>query len=132
MLPSLLWLRENEPDRYERIRHVMLPKDYLRLRMTGEAASEYSDASATLLFDMKHSGWSDEILTAFDLPKEILPEIHEATEVAGQLTDSAAQEMGLEAWRESGVPGRYCPDSAAEALERAVRAVIDRERGCEQ
>lgn len=45
---------------------------------------------------------------------------------------AAAQEMGLEAWRESGVPGRYCPDSAAEALERAVKAVIDRERGCEQ
>lgn len=95
MLPSLLWLRDNEPKRFERIRHVMLPKDYLRLRMTGEAASEYSDASATLLFDMKNGCWSEEILTAFGLPKEILPEIHETTEVAGQLTDSAAQELGL-------------------------------------
>jgi len=68
LLPSLLWVRENEPKAYERIRHVLLPKDYLRFRLTGELCSDYSDASATLAFDLDTMDWSREIFNAFDIP----------------------------------------------------------------
>lgn len=103
MLPSLLWLRDNEPQHYEKIRHVALPKDYLRCRMTGELASEYSDASATLLFDLRNGCWSEKILRLFQIPSSILPAVHESAQTAGRLTAPAAEEMGLAA----GTPVAY-------------------------
>ena len=80
--PKLLWLRNHEPEVYARIRHVLLPKDYVRFRRTGEHAIDVADASGTLLFDVAHRRWSDEVLDALELPREWLPAAHESTEIA--------------------------------------------------
>ena len=92
--PKLLWLRKHEPETYERIRHVLLPKDYVRFRLTGERAIDVADASGTLLFDVPHRRWSDEVLAALELPREWLPPAHESTEVAGA-GDQAAGALGV-------------------------------------
>lgn len=94
-LPSLLWMRENEPEKYGKIRHAILPKDYLRYKMTGALASDYSDSSATLLFDLENMRWSDALVDAFSIPREILPDLYESTDVAGRLTPHAAEAMGV-------------------------------------
>jgi xylulokinase len=88
--PKLLWLRRHEPETYARIRHVLLPKDYVRLRLTGERAIDAADASGTLLFDVARRRWSDEVLDALELPAEWLPEVHESTEIAGAGDQQAA------------------------------------------
>ena len=92
--PKLLWVRRHEPDVYARIRHVLLPKDYVRLRTTGEHAIDAADASGTLLYDVAHRRWSDEVLEALELPREWLPQAHESTEVAGA-GDQAAGALGV-------------------------------------
>src|ERR687898_1239544 len=81
--PKLLWVRNNEPDVYTRIRHVLLPKDYVRFRRTGEHAIDVADASGTLLFDVANRRWSDEVLDALELRREWLPDASESTEIAG-------------------------------------------------
>ena len=81
--PKLLWLRRHEPDSYARIRHVLLPKDYVRLRLTGELAIDVSDASGTLLFDVARRAWSEEVLQALEIPGEWLPRALESPEVSG-------------------------------------------------
>ena len=73
--PKLLWLRRHEPDAYARVARVMLPKDYVRLRLTGEWAIDASDASGTLLLDVGRRAWSDEVLEALDLPAAWLPPV---------------------------------------------------------
>jgi xylulokinase len=88
--PKLLWLRRHEPDVYGRIRRIVLPKDYVRLRLTGEWAIDAADASGTLLFDVAHRRWSDEVLSALELPHEWLPPTHESTEIAGAGDQQAA------------------------------------------
>jgi xylulokinase len=88
--PKLLWLRRHEPDVYARIHRVVLPKDYVRLRLTGEWAIDAADASGTLLFDVAHRRWSDEVLHALDIPGEWLPPVAESTEVAGAGDQQAA------------------------------------------
>jgi xylulokinase len=92
--PKLLWLRNNEPDTYARIRRVMLPKDYVRYRLTGEWAIDAADASGTLLFDVAHRRWSEEVCDALELPTEWLPPAHESTEIAGA-GDQAAAALGV-------------------------------------
>jgi len=92
--PKLLWLRTHEPDSYARIRHVLLPKDYVRFRRTREHAIDVADASGTLLFDVANRRWSDEVLAALDLPREWLPPSHESTDVAGA-GDQAAGALGV-------------------------------------
>jgi len=82
--PKLLWVRENEPGVYGRIRHVMLPKDYVRLRLTGELATEVADASGTLLFDVAERRWSAEVLAALDVPEAWLPPALESPDAAGR------------------------------------------------
>jgi xylulokinase len=82
--PKLLWLAEHEPELRERIRRIMLPKDYVRLRLTGEAACEVTDASGTLLLDVEHRRWSDELCELFDVDPEWLPPVHESAAVAGR------------------------------------------------
>ena len=82
--PKLLWLRRHEPDVYGRIAHVLLPKDYVRLRLTGERAIDVADASGTLLFDVARRSWSDEVLDALELPRAWLPRVLESAEPAGQ------------------------------------------------
>jgi xylulokinase len=81
--PKLLWLRRHEPDSYSRIRHVLLPKDYVRLRLTGELAIDVADASGTLLFDVARRAWSEEVLQALEIPGEWLPRALESPEVSG-------------------------------------------------
>jgi xylulokinase len=92
--PKLLWLRTHEPETYARIRHVLLPKDYVRFRLTGERMIDAADASGTLLFDVANRRWSAEVLDALDLPAEWLPTAHESTEIAGA-GDQAAAALGV-------------------------------------
>jgi xylulokinase len=82
--PKLLWLRRHEPDVYARIAYVLLPKDYVRLRLTGERAIDVADASGTLLFDVGRRRWSDEVLAALDLDPSWLPRVLESPEVSGE------------------------------------------------
>jgi xylulokinase len=92
--PKLLWLRRHEPDTYARIRHVLLPKDYVRFRLTGERAIDAADASGTLLFDVAGRRWSEEVCSALEIPLEWLPDAYESTEVAGA-GDQAAAALGV-------------------------------------
>jgi xylulokinase len=95
--PKLLWLRRHEPQVYARIAHVLLPKDYVRLRLTGERAMDAADASGTLLFDVGARRWSDEVLHALDLPREWLPPVYESPDVPGLpgAGDQAAAALGV-------------------------------------
>src|SRR5437773_8909605 len=93
--PKILWLRDNEPRLYARTKHVLLPKDYIRLRMTGEYATEVSDASGTLLLDVVNRRWSDELLSKLRIDPLLLPRVHESVEVTGTLTREAASAIVL-------------------------------------
>ncbi len=88
--PKLLWLRRHEPDVYRRIRRIMLPKDYVRFRLTEEWALDAADASGTLLFDVARRRWSDDVLSALDVPRDWLPPVYESTEIAGAGDQQAA------------------------------------------
>jgi xylulokinase len=92
--PKLLWLRRHEPELYGRIHHVLLPKDYVRLRLTGELAVDVADASGTLLFDVRRRAWSTEVCAALEIPLEWLPPARESTEIAGA-GDQAAAALGV-------------------------------------
>ena len=92
--PKLLWLRRHEPETYARIRHVLLPKDYVRLRLTTERAIDVADASGTLLFDVGGRRWSEAMLEALELPAEWLPQALESPEVSGETADGAAVAAG--------------------------------------
>jgi xylulokinase len=95
-LPKLLWVRDNEPQQFERVRKVLLPKDYVRFRLTGEYASEVSDASGTSLFDVVHRRWSYDMAEACGLDRSILPAVYESVEITGKVTQAVAQATGLE------------------------------------
>ena len=94
---KIVWLRNNEPDIYAKVAKVLLPKDYIRLRLTGEYATEVSDASGTALFNVKQRKWSYEMLDAVGIPSEWMPNVYESPEVSGHLTPQAADEIGLSA-----------------------------------
>jgi xylulokinase len=93
--PKIVWVRECEPAVYRRIAKVLLPKDYLRYRLTGEFFSEVSDASGTSLFDVGRRRWSDEMLAVLDLPRAWLPEVTESPMVSAQVSADAARQTGL-------------------------------------
>jgi xylulokinase len=92
--PKLLWLARHEPEVYARIRSILLPKDYVRLRLTGEHAIDVADASGTLLFDVEGRSWSSEVCDALDVPMDWLPPSYESTEIAGA-GDQAAGALGV-------------------------------------
>lgn len=92
---KLLWVKENEPENYGRIAHVLLPKDYVRFRLTGEWATEVSDASGTLLLDVARRRWSAEMLDLLEVPSAWLPAVYESPEVSGRLSAAAAAATGL-------------------------------------
>lgn len=92
---KILWVREHEPGIYEKARVVLNPKDYIRFRLTGDYATEVSDASGTGLFDVRRRQWSYRLLSILDLPRELLPECYESTEIVGKLSDTVARELGL-------------------------------------
>lgn len=93
--PKLAWLREQEPDAWASTSKVLLPKDFLRWRLTGDLATDVTDASGTLLFDLGGRAWSDEIAEAWQFDVERLPKVRESGEIAGVLTGSAAEVLGL-------------------------------------
>ena len=95
--PKIVWVRENEPDVYERTTHILLPKDYVRFRLTGEFATEVSDASGTSLLDVARRRWSKDMLQALDIPEAWLPSCTESDQVSGRISKSAAQATGLKA-----------------------------------
>jgi xylulokinase len=92
--PKLLWLRRHEPDVYARICRILLPKDYVRLRLTGDHAVDAADASGTLLFDVANRRWSAEVCAALEIPLDWLPPAHESTAIAGA-GDQAAAALGV-------------------------------------
>jgi xylulokinase len=94
--PAILWLRDVEPVQYRHTRRALLPKDYVRLLLTGEAATEPADAAGTLLLDLRRR-WSDEMLDALEIPAAWMPPLHESLEIAGGLRPSLAHELGLPA-----------------------------------
>jgi xylulokinase len=96
-LTKLLWVRQHEPRIYDRIRHLLLPKDYVRLRLTGEYVGEVSDMSGTLMLDQRKRDWSKTILSMFQIDPAILPPVVESHEVTGRLTSAAARQLGLKA-----------------------------------
>jgi xylulokinase len=95
--PKLLWVRRHEPEVYARIEHVLLPKDYVRLRLTGERATDAADASGTLLFEVPKRRWSKEVLEALEIPSAWLPEAYESPDVPGApgAGDQAAAALGV-------------------------------------
>ena len=93
--PKILWLETHEPEVYSRIRHVLLPKDYIRYKLTGALAMDKADGSGTMLFDLRKRSWSSEILDALHLNAEWLPPTFEGHEVTGEVSVEAAELTGL-------------------------------------
>lgn len=93
--PKVLWVRKHEPDVYAKARHVLLPKDYVRLRLTGVLAMDKADGSGTLLFDLAARGWSAEVLDRLQIPAAWLPPTFEGPEITGAITAEAAEATGL-------------------------------------
>src|SRR5581483_1583765 len=93
--PKILWVRDNEPEVYARAAHVLLPKDYLRYKLTEAYATEVSDASGMALLDVAKRNWSDELLHALDIPRAWLPDVYESPVVSAKISAGAARETGL-------------------------------------
>lgn len=92
---KLLWVKNNEPEIYENIAHILLPKDYIRYKLTGEFISDVSDASGSQLMDIKNRDWSDEIIEGLGISREILPDLVESAEISAYVNEEASQETGL-------------------------------------
>ena len=92
---KILWVRKHEPELWAKVRHILLPKDYVRFKLTGEYASEMSDASGTNLLDVPNRCWSKEILDALNIDDNLMPRLTESSDVAGYITSEAAQVTGL-------------------------------------
>ncbi|NPV51983.1 MAG: xylulokinase [Firmicutes bacterium] len=95
--PKLLWIKKNWHSTFERINKVLFSKDYVRLHLTGDVATDYSDASGSLLFDIQKRCWSHDILDTLGIPYEYMPDIKESLNIAGRVSDRAAAETGLAA-----------------------------------
>jgi xylulokinase len=96
-ITKFLWVRENEPQNWARVRSVMLPKDYVRFRLTGERAIDMADASGTLMLDVAHRKWSQEVLDAAGIDIALLPALFESPDVCGKVSPQAASATGLAA-----------------------------------
>jgi xylulokinase len=96
-LTKMLWVRENEPEIWNQTRSVLLPKDYIRFRLTGDKATDVSDASGTLMLDVRNRKWSKEILAAVEMSESLLPELYESAEITGTISAECAAETGLAA-----------------------------------
>ncbi|HEX7195491.1 MAG TPA: xylulokinase [Candidatus Limnocylindria bacterium] len=95
--PKLVWIRDHEPETWQRIRHVLLPKDYVRLRLTGEHASDKADGAGTLLFDLAARDWSADVLADLGIDPSWMPGTREGPEVTGSLSTEGAEATGLRA-----------------------------------
>jgi xylulokinase len=120
--PKILWVQEHEPETWKQARHILLPKDYVRYKLTGEFAIDRADGAGTILFDLAKRGWSPEMLAALGIPPEYLPKTYEGTDVTGILSPAAADELGLPA----GIPvfGGGGDQAAAAVGTGAVRAGV--------
>ena len=94
--PKILWVQKHEPEIYKRIRHILLPKDYIRYKLTGLFAMDKADGSGTILFDLRQRDWSVEILNLLNIPAEWLPETFEGDQITGELSRESAELTGLE------------------------------------
>jgi xylulokinase len=94
-LTKFLWVRENEPENWKRVRSVMLPKDYVRFRLTGERAIDVADASGTLMLDVAKRAWSQEVLQAAEIDPALLPRVFESPDVCGKVSAEGAKATGL-------------------------------------
>jgi len=111
--PKILWVAQNEPKVYARAKHVLLPKDYIRYRLTGEYAMDKADGAGTVLFDLKLRDWSTEVLSALDIPRAWMPPTFEGCEFTGRVNAEAAAHTGLK----SGTPvAAGGGDQAAQAV----------------
>ncbi|MGM0876758.1 MAG: xylulokinase [Bacillota bacterium] len=97
LLPSLLWIKENEPEKYEKIDKVVLPKDYIRYRLIGEIGTDTTDGSGTLAFNTANREWANDLIKELELDNSFFPTYHEPYEIAGTVTESASAETGLKA-----------------------------------
>ncbi|MBE5801233.1 MAG: xylulokinase [Clostridiales bacterium] len=110
---KILWVRKHEPELWAKVRHILLPKDYVRFKLTGEYASEMSDASGTNLLDVPNRCWSKEILDALNIDDNLMPRLTESSDVAGYITSEAAQVTGL-------IPGTPVAGGAGDNAAAAV------------
>ena len=92
---KILWVRNNQPDIYARCRHILLPKDYIRFMLTGEYATEVSDASGMQLLDIPNRCWSKEVLDALDIDESLLGKVYESPEITGTVHEAAHELTGL-------------------------------------
>lgn len=95
-LPKILWLQENEPENWAKVRYMMLPKDYLGLWLTGTFATDFSDAAGTLLLDIEKKEWAQPILDTFDIPVAHLPKLFNSQDKIGELTEAIKAQFGFE------------------------------------
>ncbi len=114
---KILWVKNNEPENFEKIAHILLPKDFLRFVLTGEYATEVSDASGMQLLDVPNRKWSDELISAFGLDKSWFGKVYESCEVTGKLTKCMAEELGL---NEGTIVVGGAGDNAAAAIGTGV------------
>jgi len=117
---KILWVRENEPEIYEKCAHILLPKDYIRYKLTGEFATEVSDASGMQLMDVGKRSWSKELLSILEIDEGLLGKMYESPDITGKVTEKAAEQMGLK----SGTPvvGGAGDNAAAAVGTGVVRA----------
>jgi xylulokinase len=111
--PKILWVAQNEPDIYTKAKHVLLPKDYIRYRLTGDYAMDKADGAGTVLFDLKARNWSGEVLSALDIDPSWMPPTFEGCEFTGQVSLEAASVTGLKAGTPVAAGGG---DQAAQAV----------------
>lgn len=116
---KIMWVKNNEPRNYERCRHILLPKDYIRFMLTGEYATEVSDASGMQLLDVPKRQWSDEVLQKLGIDKSLLAKVYESPEITGKVTKQAAELTGL---REGTPVVGGAGDNAAAAVGTGVVA----------
>ena len=95
-LPKILWMQEEERELWAKVAHIMLPKDYLIFRLTGEFATDYSDAAGTLLLDVAAKKWSDEILVKYNIDEKILPKLYNSIDCVGKIKAEYQKEFGFE------------------------------------
>ena len=114
---KIMWVKKNEPENFKKCRHILLPKDYIRFKLTGEYATDVSDASGMQLIDVKNRCWSDEILSILGIDRSMLAKMYESCEISGRITETAAEQTGLKA----GIPvAAGAGDNAAGAVGMGV------------
>lgn len=95
--PKILWVKENEPEVYSKAAHVLLPKDFVRYKLTGDFGMDKADGAGTVLMNLKQRDWSEEVLSALEIPRRWMPPLYEGTQVTGTVTEATAVATGLKA-----------------------------------